>query len=137
MGSFDIASVLPAWFHEIAYDASRHPGTTGDLRLGGNCQRFAYGVLRHFGLEVPPLWSSELWDHLGSKKVAAPFEPLDLLLFNDTDDSYGAHVAVATGSERALHLSRRVGRPVEWPIAQFADYPEYRVLIGGKRFTAE
>jgi len=26
---------------------------------------------------------------------------------------------------------------VEWPIAQFADHPEYRVLIGGKRFTAE
>lgn len=30
-----------------------------------------------------------------------------------------------------------VARPVEWPIAQFAEYLEYRVLIGGKRFTAE
>lgn len=130
----DIVGQLPAWWWDIPYDGALHPGTGRDLRDGANCQRFAYAVLALFGRVVPPLWSSELWTHEGSHKVQAPFEPLDLLLFNRSPEPFGAHVAVALGEATALHLSRRVGRPAVWSLDEFAARPEYAVLIGGKRF---
>jgi AcrR family transcriptional regulator len=54
-------------------------------------------------------------------------------LFNRTRDAWGAHVAIHVGNDRAIHLCRRVGLAAVWPLAQFAEYPEYRVLLGGKR----
>jgi hypothetical protein len=100
---------------------------------GANCQLFAYEVLKQFGLFVPPLRSSELWaDQDVTVTVASP-EPLDLLLFNCTGDSYGAHVGVWVGDDAVLHLCREVGRPAVWSMADFAGRQRYQFVVGIKR----
>lgn len=125
---------IPAHFWDVPYDGARVPAAGTGLAAGANCQHFAYELLRHFGRTVEDLRSSELWDSAGSLRVEAPFEPLDLLLFNPTSDAYGAHIAVFTGDGEAIHLSKRVGKPAVWRIEQFLELPEYCVLIGGKRY---
>jgi hypothetical protein len=132
-----MASILgdiPALFWDVTYDGRRVPMAGSGLAVGANCQHFAYELLRHFGREPEDLRSSELWDSAASLRVEPPFEPLDLLLFNPGEDAYGAHIAVFTGDGEAIHLSRRVGKPAVWRIEQFLELPEYRVLIGGKRY---
>jgi len=126
---------LPAHFLTIRYNAAIHPGVAHptDLSTGANCQVFAYALLAHFGISFPPLRSSELWADTEHSCVVTEFQPLDLLLFGKTADAFGAHVAVCVGEGRAVHLSRAVGLPVEWPIEDFAAHENYRVPIGGKR----
>jgi cell wall-associated NlpC family hydrolase len=126
---------LPLQFRDVRYNGERSPQAGAGFGDGANCQHFAYELLRHFGRTVPDLWSSDLWESPGSARVAAPFEPLDLLLFNRTPDPYGAHLAVFVGDGQAIHLSRKVGLPVVWPVEDFLKLPEYAVLIGGKRYT--
>ncbi|MET8246611.1 hydrolase [Streptomyces sp. NPDC005202] len=132
---------LPAAFWTVPYAGSRFPGAPAvaarpGLAAGANCQLFAHEVLRHFGLAPPPLRSSELWtDTQATVRVPRP-RPLDLLLFNATDDAYGAHVGVWTGEDEVLHLCAQVGRPVVWTMAEFAARERYRVLIGVKRVRA-
>jgi hypothetical protein len=60
-------------------------------------------------------------------------QPLDLVLFNATDDAYGAHVGVWVNGGRVLHLCAEVGRPAVWETKEFAARGRYRVLIGIKR----
>jgi cell wall-associated NlpC family hydrolase len=131
-----ILEQLPAYFWDVPYDGSRIPTAGTGLASGANCQHFAYELLRHFGRQVEDLRSSELWESTASLRVEAPFEPLDLLLFSPGEETYGAHVAVYTGDGAAIHLSKRVGKPAMWRIEQFLELPEYRVLIGGKRYPA-
>ncbi|WP_395817870.1 hypothetical protein [Devosia sp.] len=130
----DIAADLPAHFWDVVYDGTSTPLNTPDLAGRANCQVFAYAVLKHFGRVVPPLRSSELWTDPTGISAVAPLEPLDLLLFAPTTDPFGAHVAVSLGDDRALHLAKQVGRPAIWTLAQFAALPEYRVLLGGRRY---
>ncbi|MEU7410025.1 MULTISPECIES: hydrolase [Streptomyces] len=103
------------------------------LERGANCQLFAYEVLRHFGLAVPALRSSELWADTQSTARVPVAQPLDLMLFNATDDAYGAHVGVMVGEGRVLHLCAEAGRPAVWGMTEFATRRRYRVLIGIKR----
>jgi len=126
---------VPPRFWQVHYNGDRSPQLGAGLDSGANCQHFAYELLRHFGRVAPDLWSSDLWESPASIRVTGPFEPLDLLLFNRTPDPYGAHIAVFVGDGQALHLSRKVGRPVVWRIEQFPELPEYAVLIGGKRYA--
>ncbi|MFI7099079.1 cell wall hydrolase [Streptomyces sp. NPDC050161] len=153
---------LPAALRNVAYSAARHPGAGspdeasptarggGDLRTGGgspgapdlsggaNCQRYAYAVLHHFGLWVPPLRSAELWaDVWATYRVDRP-GPLDLLLFDGgpvagRPEGYGAHVGVQLGPDQVLHLCKEVGRPVVWCAADFAARTRYARLLGAKR----
>ncbi|MDQ0604870.1 cell wall-associated NlpC family hydrolase [Streptomyces canus] len=129
---------LPAVYWTVPYVSSRFPGSSevADLpRLeeGANCQLFAYAVLRHFGLAPPDLRSSELWaDTQATVRVSAA-QPLDLVLFNATDDAYGAHVGVWVNEGHVLHLCAEIGRPVVWEMAEFVKRQRYRVLIGIKR----
>jgi hypothetical protein len=133
-----ILAQLPADFWNVPYVASRFPGapTVADrpgLAAGGNCQLFAYEVLRHFGL-TPAAWrSSELWDDTDSTVHVPAFEPLDLLLFNASDNPYGAHVGVWAADDAVLHLCAELGRPAVWSLADFAARERYRVLLGAKR----
>jgi cell wall-associated NlpC family hydrolase len=130
---------IPARFFEVPYDGSCIPDESRAVRLkdGANCQVFAYELLRHFGLRPPLLRSSELWsDAASTEVVAGELEPLDLLLFNSTPEAYGAHVAVYVGDGRAIHLSRRVGRPAVCTIEELMATPEHRCLIGAKRVRA-
>ena len=131
----DIVPDIPDRFWKIPYDTTHDPdsATLGGIETGANCQNFAYELLRHFGRQVPYLRSSNLWDDTEHTIFVDEYQPLDLLLFNPTDNAWGAHVAVYVGNDRAIHLSRRIGLAAVWPLAQFATHPEYRILLGGKR----
>ncbi|MET7680552.1 hydrolase [Streptomyces sp. NPDC005423] len=131
---------LPAPFWRVPYVGSRFPGSRAvaerpGLAAGANCQLFAYEVLRHFGLAPPPLRSRELWADTSATVRVSVADPLDLLLFNATDDAYGAHVGVAVSGDRVLHLCAEAGRPAVWEVTRFAARERYRVLVGVKRVT--
>ncbi|MFI9169209.1 hydrolase [Streptomyces lincolnensis] len=129
---------LPAPFWTVPYVGSRFPGSSEvadlpGLEEGANCQLFAYEVLRHFGLAAPDLRSSELWADTRATARVSVAQPLDLVLFNATDDAYGAHVGVWVNEGRVLHLCAEIGRPVVWEMTEFVKRQRYRVLIGIKR----
>jgi len=129
---------LPATFWNVPYVGARFPGSRAvterpGLALGANCQLFAFEVLRHFDLAPPALRSSELWTDTRATVRVSVAQPLDLLLFNATDDAYGAHVGVRVDEGRVLHLCAEAGRPAVWEMADFATRERYRVLIGIKR----
>lgn len=124
---------IPEPFWHVPYNGACHPGAATDLTQGGNCQLFAYELLRHHGLIVPPFRSSELWADTDSTQAVSALEPLDLLLFHQTPQAWGAHVAVYLGDGKAIHLAKQVGRPAVWTLEQFADHPLYRHFIGAKR----
>lgn len=129
---------LPAAFWTVPYVGSRFPGSSEvaahpSLEKGANCQLFAYEVLRHFRLAPPDLRSSELWADTRATARVPVAEPLDLVLFNATDDAYGAHVGVWMNEGRVLHLCSEIGRPALWEMTEFAKRQRYRVLVGIKR----
>lgn len=59
----DTVGSLPHAFFEVHGVGAMIPGhlPASGLSEGANCQRHAYAVLRHFGLDVPDHPSSELW----------------------------------------------------------------------------
>jgi murein DD-endopeptidase / murein LD-carboxypeptidase len=126
---------IPERFFCVKYNGSHYPGSqkTNGLTGGANCQVFAYELLRHFGLKVPDLRSSELWeDTIYTKKVTA-FEPLDLLLWNKTGNAYGAHVGVYMGQNAVIHLSKENKTAKIWQVEEFSKHELYKVFIGAKR----
>jgi hypothetical protein len=128
---------VPPELRGIPYDYDRHPQSAAfDLSKGANCQLWAYALLKHFGIEVPPFRSSELWDDTDFSDAVHGFEPLDLLLFNDTESSWGAHVAVYLGDGVVAHLSRHIGLPQVCALEEMLRAPKYRVLVGAKRIKA-
>lgn len=106
----------PAWATVAPYRYEAHPQAAelGGLESGANCQRYAYSVLALFGRHMPPHRSSELWEDTSLQHPArADVHDLDLVLFNDSDDARGAHVAIVMGDE-LLHLCAEEGRPAIW-----------------------
>jgi hypothetical protein len=133
-----VLNQLPAAFWAVPYVGRRFPGSSAvtgrpGLAAGANCQLFAYEVLRHFGLAPPALRSSDLWSDTQATVRVSLARPLDLLLFNATDDAYGAHLGVWVGEGRVLHLCAEAGRPAVWTMTEFAARERYQVLIGIKR----
>lgn len=124
-------SDIPAALSTVPYDGARFAAR--DVAGGANCQAFAYALLRHFGREISNFRSSELWEDTRETERADDIEPLDLLLFNGTDEAFGAHVGVYLGAGNVIHLSKRVGTPVVWPLERFARERGYEVLVGAKR----
>src|SRR5262249_54283290 len=121
----------------IPYDGARHPGSaTFDFSKGANCQLWAYALLKHFGIEVPPFRSSELWEDQEYSDTVSELQPLDLLLFNDSQSSWGAHVAVYLGDGLVAHLCRHNGLPEACGIEELLRIPKYRILVGAKRIKA-
>lgn len=134
----ELLARLPEWVWETPYVGRRFPGSRAvaekpGLAEGANCQLFAFEVLRHWAIDVPAWRSSDLWDDTELTERVAHARPLDLVLFNATDDAWGAHVGVVVGEGRVLHLSAEAGRPVVWGMADFATRDRYRTLIGFKR----
>ncbi|MEF3114773.1 cell wall hydrolase [Streptomyces chrestomyceticus] len=136
---------LPAALRDVPYDGARHPGAPPppgrhpyDVTAGANCQLYAYAVLRHFGHEVPPLRSAELWADTAATVRAEPPGPLDLVLFDagqapGRPPGYGAHVGVHLGPDQVLHLCKEAGRPAVWTYADFARRARYARFLGAKR----
>ena len=124
--------VIPTHLKSTVYDESCYPGSARKLNRA-NCQRYAYDFLDFYGRKVPDFRSSELWsDTLSTTKVDI-FEPFDLLLFNQTPDSWGAHVGVFLGHNWILHLSRSNNLPKIETLSCLLKRPSYIHLIGGKR----
>ncbi|HUY27819.1 MAG TPA: hypothetical protein VMV27_10410 [Candidatus Binataceae bacterium] len=126
---------VPRRFLRVQYNGARHPGAPKlrGLAHGANCQHFAYELLRHDGLAVPDLRSSDLWRDKRFTRRVVRLRPLDLLLFNRTRRAWGAHVAVYLGQRRAIHLSNQVGTPAIWTLEEFAEHERYQVYLGAKR----
>jgi hypothetical protein len=133
-GDAAMPTAVPPEFRCIPYDAARHPRSAAfAFGKGANCQLWAYALLKHIGLQVPPLRSSELWDDTEYSDFVERLEPLDLMLFNATASAWGAHVAVYLGDDAVAHLSRHIGLPEVCAIGQLLRTPKYRVLVGVKR----
>jgi lipoprotein Spr len=125
--------IIPESFWLVRYNGRQIPGNDADLTRGANCQLFAYQVLAQNGFVAPAFRSSELWTDAVHTERVTRLEPLDLLLFNRKQESYGAHVAVYLGEDQAVHLAREAGVPEIWQLAKFAADPRYHIFIGAKR----
>jgi hypothetical protein len=130
-----LLSDLPAAFWDVPWDADRYPGNVprGELALGADDNLFAYEVLAHFGFRIPDLRSAELWRDTEATQVALTPRPLDLVLFHDREQAYGAHCGVVCSDTEVLHLCKEVGTPTVWTFAQFAATPRYAHVVGIKR----
>ena len=130
-----IVDDIPKRFWQVTYDQAHDPNSPvlNPMADGANCQNFAYELLKHFGRHVPYFRSSNLWEDTEHTTIADEPRALDLLLFNRTRNAWGAHVALHVGDGQAIHLSKKIGAPVVWPLARFHEQPEYGVLIGAKR----
>ena len=126
---------LPASFWEVPWDAARYPGAVPreELALGADDNLFAYELLAHFGKRIPDLRSAELWLDTSCTKVVLTPQPLDLVLFHDREQAYGAHCGVVCSDTEVVHLCKEVGRPTVWTFEQFAATPRYSYRIGYKR----
>jgi|GEM_PF-4240842 len=102
---------------------------------GSNCQRYAYGVLNLFGVNCPPLRSSNLWEETNVTKIVDSPEPLDLVFFGADLNPYGAHIGVWMAPDEVLHLCKELALPASWSMAEFAKRSRYRNVIGIKRIT--
>jgi lipoprotein Spr len=130
-----IVADIPERFWRVTYDPAHDPNSPVLLPIasGANCQNFAYELLKRFGRHVPLFRSSNLWEDSEHTMVVSGPEPLDLLLFNRTNDPWGAHVALHVGDGQAIHLAKKLGSPAVWSIEKFGEQAEYRVFIGAKR----
>ena len=128
---------IPLHFFDVSYNGAHYPGSAKvkGLEGGANCQVFAYELLRYFGLEVPDLRSSELWEDTNYTQQVTELQPLDLLLWNKTENAFGAHVGVYLGNNSVVHLSKENGFPVVWTLDKFLTKPAYNVFIGAKRIV--
>jgi hypothetical protein len=126
---------MPPELLEVTFSERMIPGRHPELGLtaGSNCQRYAYAVLRHFGLSVPDHRSSELWADEELLTTVSDPQPLDLVLFAAGPDPWGAHGGVYIGGAAILHLCKEIGVPVVWTFADFAERERYGSLIGFKR----
>lgn len=133
----DALDGLPNWYWNVPYVGGRYPGAVprSDLAEGANCQLWAYEVLGHFGLDVADLRSDQLWEDTTSTRHVELPRPLDLVLYNDSANSYGAHVGVWMGGATA-HLCEEVGRPTVWLQSEFEGRARYATRIGFKRPVA-
>jgi len=126
---------LPTKFKNVKYNALRIPGVKNqsNLNLGANCQLYAYEFLRYFGKHPPELRSSELWTDTKYTEKITEFKFLDLMLYNETEESYGAHVGVYIGNDMILHLSKEIGYPVIQEHKEMMLNRKYSYFIGAKR----
>ena len=130
-----LAAGLPAEFADVEWVGEPFPGAprVSGIEGGANCQLYAYSVLAHFGLTVPPVRSSELWTDARLATVGGDERPLDLVLYGPNADPYGAHVGVIVGDDAVLHLCAELNRPAVWSEREFALRERYSCRIGVRR----
>lgn len=125
----------PKNIENVPYNALAGPmaDSPSSWLKGSNCQRFAYGVMALFDLKCPPFRSSNLWNENESTAIVNEPRPLDLILFNSSGESFGAHIGIFMASDEILHLSREVGKPAVWSFEEFAMRSRYSTVVGIKR----
>jgi hypothetical protein len=125
-----IVAEIPERFWQVRYDQAHDPNSPElhPMAQGANCQNFAYELLRHFGRDLPHFRSSNLWEDTEYTAIVKDPQAFDLLLFNRTEAAWGAHVALHVGDGQAIHLSKKVGSPVVWPLARFSRAARIRRL---------
>ena len=114
------SDAIPAQFWRIKYDQDHDGGAPllPSISESPNCQNFAYALLKHFGYEISPFRSSNLWEDTEETViVTGELRALDLLLFNRTSSPWGAHVALYLGGGKAIHLSKKESTAAIWPFA--------------------
>src|ERR1700733_9556831 len=120
---------IPARFMKVRYNGAAHPlAKIRGLEAGANCQRFVFALLEHFGYAIAPMRSSELWDDRSFTRRVKRMRPCDILMFNRDESLWGAHLAMYVGNGRAIHLSKEVGLPASWRLAQVPRVSRYRVM---------
>ena len=124
---------IPDHFWSVAYAGACIPDGSHDLSAGANCQTFAFALLAANGLDLPPFRSSDLWADDIFTLTVRDLRPLDLLLFHNRPDAWGAHVAIHLTEGRAIHLAKFEGKPEIWPLDRFGQDPRYWCFIGAKR----
>jgi hypothetical protein len=126
---------LPAAFWAVPWDGDRYPGAVprGQLALGADDNLFAYELLAHFGKRIPDLRSAELWRDTDFTQVVLTPQPLDLVLFHDREQAFGAHCGVVCSETEVIHLCKEVGHPAVWTFEQFSSTNRYGHLVGYKR----
>ena len=126
---------VPKSFMDVSYESSRIPGVENqaDLTLGANCQVYIYALLNHFGKNIPNFRSSELWDDIVFTKKVSDFHALDIMMYNDSVNAYGAHVGLYLGDQRVVHLSKDNGIPKVELHDELIKQRKYSVFIGAKR----
>lgn len=125
---------IVARFLNVRYNGAAHPyACVTGLDAGANCQRFAFALLEHFGYEIAPMRSSELWADRRFTRRVHRMRPCDILMFNRDKRAWGAHLALYVGNGRAIHLSKEVGLPAIWELAEFERCPRNKILLGIKR----
>ncbi|OAD18632.1 cell wall-associated hydrolase [Candidatus Thiomargarita nelsonii] len=126
---------IPKPFIHVKYNPQRIPGVENqvNLNLGANCQVYAYELLRYFGKNPPMYRSSELWRDSQYTAKTKNYKILDLMLYNKTPQSYGAHVGIYVGNGNVLHLSSDIGYPVIQKHEELILQEKYSCFIGAKR----
>lgn len=125
----------PERFLQINYNPEVKPQSnySKDLINGANCQIFVYSILRFYKYEIPDLKSSELWDdELFTCKVNE-YQDFDILLYNNKDNAWGAHLALFIGENKIIHLSKAVGKPEIIDYQKLQEREKYKYFIGAKR----
>ncbi|MBT4836449.1 MAG: hypothetical protein HON94_03790 [Methylococcales bacterium] len=125
---------IPAEFFNVKYNGKQIPGS--DLSIyqsGSNCQLFAYSLLSHFGFEVPPFRSSNLWEDEKFTERVDSLQPLDVLLYHNKLSSWGAHVGLYLGNGQVVHLSVENEYPVIQSHDSMNEIKKYQYFIGAKR----
>src|SRR4051812_11695596 len=126
---------VPAELWDVPWAADRFPGAVPreSIADGADCNLFAYELLAVFGKRIPDLRSAELWRDTTCTRVVLSPQPLDLVLFHDRQQAFGAHCGVVCSPTEVVHLCKEVGRPAVWTFSQFAQTPRYQHLVGFKR----
>lgn len=127
---------LPDWFMDIIYNPKIFPNwELHDCKKNGaNCQVYAYEILRLNWKNVPDLRSSEMWvDNKFSFEVHN-YEELDLIFFNNSSESYWAHVWLYIWDNKVLHNTNKTGWVEIWNLEQFKNYEDYQFILWWKRF---
>ncbi|MCP4522329.1 MAG: C40 family peptidase [Cytophagales bacterium] len=101
---------IPEKFHKVEYNLARIPGCEAqeNLALKANCQVYVYELLKSFGKQSLQLRSKELWEDIQVTQQVKEenLQPLDIMLYNNKEEAFGAHIGVYIGDGKVLHLSQ-------------------------------
>ncbi len=128
--------IIPKRFENVEYNGTRIPGVKEqeNLRLGANCQLFAYELLKEMKKELPNFRSSDLWeDNIYTIKIENNFIQFDIILYHYKPEAYGAHIALYLEAGKVLHLSKENKIPMIEAHNSMLNQEKYRYCIGVKR----